>query len=52
MNVWIACLEATQESDNTINKLDVGITPTTGKLGEWNEHSNDTIKKVKLQKVS
>ena len=52
MNVWIACFEATQDSDNTVNKLDVGITPTTGKLGEWNEHSNDTIKKVKLQKVS
>ncbi|MES6672131.1 DUF5067 domain-containing protein, partial [Cutibacterium acnes] len=50
MNVWIACFEATQDSDNTLNKLDVGITPTTGKLGEWNEHSNDTIKKGKTTK--
>lgn len=50
MNVWIACFEATQDSDNTVNKLDVGITPTTGKLGEWNEHSNDTIKKGKTTK--
>lgn len=50
MNVWIACFEATQDSDNTINKLDVGTTPTTGKLGEWNEHSNDTIKKGKTAK--
>lgn len=50
MNVWIACFEATQDSDNTVNKLDVGITPTTGKLGEWNEHSNDTIKKGKTAK--
>lgn len=50
MNVWIACFEATQNSDNTVNKLDVGITPTTGKLGEWNEHSNDTIKKGKTAK--
>ena len=47
MNVWIACFEATQDSDNTVNKLDVGITPTTGKLSKWNEHSNDTIKKGK-----
>ncbi|EUZ69575.1 hypothetical protein O552_00655 [Staphylococcus sp. M0480] len=50
MNVWIACFEATQDSDNTVNKLDVGITPTTGKLGKWNEHSNDTIKKGKTAK--
>lgn len=50
MNIWIACFEATQDSDNTVNKLDVGITPTTGKLGEWNEHSNDTIKKGKTAK--
>lgn len=50
MNVWIACFEATQDSNNTVNKLDVGITPTTGKLGEWNEHSNDTIKKGKTAK--
>ena len=50
MNVWIACFEATQDSDNTVNKLDVGIIPTTGKLGEWNEHSNDTIKKGKTAK--
>ncbi|MEL3710593.1 DUF5067 domain-containing protein, partial [Staphylococcus borealis] len=50
MNVWIACFEATQDSDNTVNKLDVGITPTTGKLGKWNEHSSDTIKKGKTAK--
>lgn len=50
MNVWIACFEATQDSDNTVNKLDVGITPTTGKLSKWNEHSNDTIKKGKTAK--
>lgn len=50
MNVWMACFEATQDSDNTVNKLDVGITPTTGKLGKWNEHSNDTIKKGKTAK--
>ncbi|WP_017465016.1 DUF5067 domain-containing protein [Staphylococcus epidermidis] len=50
MNVWIACFEATQDSDNTVNKLYVGITPTTGKLGKWNEHSNDTIKKGKTAK--
>ena len=28
----------------------MSITPTTGKLGEWNEHSNDTIKKGKTAK--
>lgn len=50
MNVWFACFEATQDSDNTVNKLDVGITPTTGKLGKWNEHSTDTIKKGKTAK--
>lgn len=49
-NVWIACFEATQDSENTVNKLDVGFTPTTGKFEEWDKHSNDVIKKGKTAK--
>ncbi|PTK22488.1 DUF5067 domain-containing protein [Staphylococcus hominis] len=49
-NVWIACFEATQDSENTVNKLDVGFTPTTGKFEEWDKHNNDAIKKGKTAK--
>lgn len=49
-NVWIACFEATQDSENTVNKLDVGFTPTTGKFEEWDKHNNDVIKKGKTAK--
>lgn len=49
-NVWIACFEATQDSENTVNKLDVGFTPNTGKFEEWDKHSNDVIKKGKTAK--
>lgn len=49
-NVWIACFEATQDSENTVNKLDVGFTPNTGKFEEWDKHNNDVIKKSKTAK--
>ncbi|HHC5413936.1 TPA: DUF5067 domain-containing protein [Staphylococcus aureus] len=44
-NVWIASMSATQDSKDTVNKLEMDITPNTGKLGEWNKHSFDKIKK-------
>ncbi|MFB2031001.1 DUF5067 domain-containing protein, partial [Staphylococcus aureus] len=45
INVWIASMSATQDSKDTVNKLEMDITPNTGKLGEWNKHSFDKIKK-------
>ncbi|MDA3746998.1 DUF5067 domain-containing protein [Staphylococcus aureus] len=44
-NVWIASMSATQDSKNTVNKLEMDITPNTGKLGEWSKHNFDKIKK-------
>ncbi len=38
-------MSATQDSKDTVNKLEMDITPNTGKLGEWNKHSFDKIKK-------
>lgn len=45
LNVWIAAFEAIQDDKNTETKLDVGLTPNTGKYEEWNAHAVDTIKK-------
>ncbi|EYM38273.1 hypothetical protein V722_02672, partial [Staphylococcus aureus W45421] len=49
-NVWIASMSATQDSKDTVNKLEMDITPNTGKLGEWNKHSFDKIKKGGIAK--
>ena len=43
-SVWIACFQATQDGENTINKLDVGMTPQDEKFNEFKEHQNDDIK--------
>lgn len=50
MNVWIASMEAVQDSENTESKLEVGPTPNTGKFEEWDKHNNDVIKKGKTAK--
>lgn len=44
-------MSATQDSKDTVNKLEMDITPNTGKLGEWNKHSFDKIKKAEPLKV-
>lgn len=49
-NVWLATMQAKQDSDNTVNDLEVGITPNTGKYEEWFKHSDDKIKKGKSAK--
>lgn len=50
MNVWISSMTATQDSENTVNDLEVGPTPNTGKFEEWDKHSQDKIKKDKTAK--
>ncbi|MEB5628972.1 DUF5067 domain-containing protein [Staphylococcus capitis] len=50
MNVWIASMETTQDSENTESKLEVGPTPNTGKFEEWDKHNSDVIKKGKTAK--
>lgn len=50
MNVWISSMTATQDSKNTVNDLEVGPTPNTGKFEEWDKHSQDKIKKDKTAK--
>lgn len=50
MNVWIASMEAVQDSENTESKLEVGATPTTGKFEKWDKHNSDVIKKGKTAK--
>ena len=50
MNVWIASMETTQDSENTESKLEVGPTPNTGKFEKWDKHNNDVIKKGKTAK--
>ncbi|EOH99139.1 hypothetical protein UAY_01916 [Enterococcus moraviensis ATCC BAA-383] len=42
--VWIACMDITQEAENTINKLTVGMTPQDEKFAEYTEHQLDDIK--------
>ncbi|EOH99742.1 hypothetical protein UAW_00895 [Enterococcus haemoperoxidus ATCC BAA-382] len=42
--VWIACMGLTQEGENTINKLTVGMTPQDEKFTEYTEHQLDDIK--------
>lgn len=42
--VWIACFEATQEAKDTINNLNVGMTPQDEKFNEFKEHEGDDIK--------
>lgn len=49
-NVWLASTKLEQDSSNTVNKLDVGLTPNTGKYEEWSKHADDTIKKGKTAK--
>lgn len=49
-NVWLATMQAKQDSDSTVNDLEVGFTPNTGKYEEWFEHSDDQIKKGKSAK--
>lgn len=49
-NVWLATMKAEQDSDNTVNELEVGPTPNTGKYEEWFKHSDDQIKKGKTAK--
>ncbi|MBO1202269.1 DUF5067 domain-containing protein [Staphylococcus simiae] len=44
-NVWIASLNATQDSKDTVNNLELGSTPSTGKFESWRTHSHDAIKK-------
>lgn len=50
MNVWISSMTATQDSENTVNDLEVGPTPNTGNFEEWDKHSQDKIKKDKTAK--
>lgn len=42
--VWIACMGLTQEGNDTINKLTVGMTPQDEKFKEYTEHQLDDIK--------
>ncbi|MDW4149026.1 DUF5067 domain-containing protein [Staphylococcus saprophyticus] len=49
-NVWIATMKAEQDSDNTVNQLEQGLTPTTGKYESWAKHLDDKIKKGKTAK--
>ncbi|MGW7903352.1 DUF5067 domain-containing protein [Staphylococcus xylosus] len=49
-NVWLASMQVKQDSDSTVNDLEIGMTPTTGKYKEWFEHSDDQIKKGKSAK--
>lgn len=49
-NIWIASTKLEQDSSNTVNKLEVGPTPSTGKFEEWFEHGDDQIKKGKSAK--
>jgi len=42
--VWIACMGLTQEGSDTINKLNVGMTPQDEKFAEYTEHQLDDIK--------
>ncbi|GGC83327.1 DUF5067 domain-containing protein [Enterococcus wangshanyuanii] len=42
--VWIACMELTQEGENTINRLNVGMTPQDERFAEYTEHQSDDIK--------
>ncbi|MEB6241497.1 DUF5067 domain-containing protein [Staphylococcus gallinarum] len=50
INVWVATMTATQDSKNTVNQLEVGTTPNTGKYEKWDKHSQDAIKKNKKAK--
>lgn len=42
--VWIACMTLTQEAEETINKLTVGMTPQDDKFAQYTEHQLDDIK--------
>lgn len=44
MTTWISCFELTQEGTNTINKLEVGMTPQEEKYNSYLEHQLDDIK--------
>ncbi|RIN36997.1 DUF5067 domain-containing protein [Staphylococcus succinus] len=49
-NVWLATMNAEQDGDNTVNTLEQGATPLTGKFEEWGKHLDDKIKKNKSAK--
>ncbi|MDH9161258.1 DUF5067 domain-containing protein [Staphylococcus succinus] len=49
-NVWLATMNAEQDGDNTVNTLEQGATPLTGKFEEWGKHLDDKIKKNKTAK--
>lgn len=49
-NVWLATMNAEQDGDNTVNTLEQGTTPLTGKFEEWGKHLDDKIKKNKTAK--
>lgn len=42
---WLAIFEATQDSKDTIRKLDVGMLPQTSKYKTFLDTQNDIIKK-------
>jgi len=44
MTTWIACFEATHEGTDTINKLEVGMTPKEEKYASCLEHQFYDIK--------
>lgn len=49
-NVWLATMNAEQDGDNTVNTLEQGATPLTGKFEEWGKHLDDKIKMNKTAK--
>ncbi|MBM7688178.1 DUF5067 domain-containing protein [Enterococcus ureilyticus] len=42
--VWIACMSLTQEAEEVLNKLTVGMTPQDEKFAQYTEHQLDDIK--------
>ncbi|HHU6751666.1 TPA: DUF5067 domain-containing protein [Staphylococcus pseudintermedius] len=49
-NVFLATIDAFQDTDNAIAKLEIGLTPSTGEYEKWSKHANDTVKKGKVSK--
>lgn len=46
-HVWMASVEATQETPDTIKSLDVGVTPREEKYSKYTDTQTSTIKKGK-----
>lgn len=42
--VWIACMVLTQDTEGTVTKLNVGMTPQDEKFSKFTEHQLDDIK--------